>query len=219
MPTIACEKGDKAEKAPRKKKHKKKKKQLRNEVATTAVELRTEMQQQALAPGADSACDIGDKVEKAMEMIAGRDEHLRPSWADIVGGPDARKGKRKGKAPDVPTYNARISACVKDHKAEKAIELFVGLQSTGSEPNVTTYTALISACVKDHEVEKAMELVAEMQQGGWITNVKPSYLETIRSLFSGCSSDRHAEILTEMAMGLFDETRLGPLQGEGPQGV
>ena len=50
--------------------------------------------------------------------------------------------------PDVITYNAWISACVKGQQSQLALRLLDEMRHRDLVPNVITYSASISACVK-----------------------------------------------------------------------
>ena len=65
--------------------------------------------------------------------------------------------------PDVITFNALISACEKEHQAEKALQLFDEMQQRGLEPDVITHTALCSACGNGQEWSGALHSLMQMK--------------------------------------------------------
>ena len=81
-------------------------------------------------------CLVATTAEQAMNLAG---------WWESAG---MSKDDDCSASPDVPTYNALISACEKGHKVEKAMELFDEMQLRGLEPKVITGTAVNSACAK-----------------------------------------------------------------------
>ena len=122
--------------------------------------------QQALTPGANayesiSACDKGDKVEKAMEMSA---EVQQSAYEKNHKGEKAGLHGEMQQAGLTPKeYTALIWAC--GHEVEKAIDLLAEMQQRGLAPAVGTYIGLLSSCFKGHEAEKTMALYVERPQG------------------------------------------------------
>ena len=71
----------------------------------------------------------------------------------------AQRVEREGVVPNVITYCALISVCEKSAEAERALQVFDGMQREGVVPNVITDSALISVCEKSGEPERALEVL------------------------------------------------------------
>ena len=124
---------------------------------------------------AEKAIAKRHKKEKAMELDADSQqpvEYHRPSWADIAGDqvrPNAvlqQRGLELNEIPDEIPYNALIRYCAKDHRVEKAMELFAEMQQIGLIPDRATFIALISACAKGNQADSALIVFAVMQKTG-----------------------------------------------------
>ena len=72
--------------------------------------------------------------------------------------------QRQCLVPNLITYNALISACVKGRQAKEALDVFQAMQWQGVMPDVITYNALISACAQGMQPEGALEVFQAMQQ-------------------------------------------------------
>ena len=79
--------------------------------------------------------------------------------------------KRKGVEPDVISYSAAISACVKGKQWERALELLEEMKRTDVQPDVVSYSAVISACEKGGQWERTLALLEEMKRIGIESNV------------------------------------------------
>ena len=71
----------------------------------------------------------------------------------------------KGLVPNAITYSALISACAKDAKAARALELVQAMRDQGLVPNVS-YSAWISTCAKCDKAAGALELSQKMPDTG-----------------------------------------------------
>ncbi len=104
---------------------------------------------------------------------------------------------RLGLEPNVVTYNATISACVKGLQWAKALELLASMDRRGLEPDVETYNATISACVKGLQWAKALELLASMDRRGLVPTVV-TYSAAISACEKGLQWAKAVELLASM---------------------
>jgi pentatricopeptide repeat protein len=77
----------------------------------------------------------------------------------------------EGCQPNVVTYNALMSALVKNGEWNQTLVLFQKLRNTpGLVADTISYSVAISACSKGSKWQKAVELLSDMEAAG----VKPN---------------------------------------------
>ncbi|XP_015873684.3 pentatricopeptide repeat-containing protein At5g27110 [Ziziphus jujuba] len=67
---------------------------------------------------------------------------------------------------DVACWNTVISCYYQDGQAEKAVELFEKMRSSGFEPNSVTLTVVISSCARLLDLEKGKKIHEELTEKG-----------------------------------------------------
>ena len=72
--------------------------------------------------------------------------------------------------PNVITYNAVMSALMKNGEWNQTLQVFKRLRTSGLSPDTRSYSVAISACSKGQKWQKAVELLSEMESVG----VKPN---------------------------------------------